>query len=509
MWAMVNHAECQLEDTSAAQSVGLETCVGTEDSTSLCKASDSLAAPAGTGSTRGKPQDLQGMEDTWDCGGNPRIGSWSFWPVWGRFGPSEHRRTYEESHASGRPSRGGATPERFEMSWWTSAPPDWRNIHHGRRTQRGPKWLCWRLPSWHVSQDPERSRRVLSGEIPRYTFVEDDEVSVRGYGARDGWWWWSHRGRRSAGRKRWRSTFSRKGRPARRTPRRRGSTPSVKRSPQSSGICPYRQLGHPSRSTLLRMMRLSGSNEEAIRYAKRFHCDVCAQRQRPRHPQASTASARPFGFNQHLHIDLKFVHDVRGKRYAVLSMLDLGTVKHDCVMVKTRRSDYIAGKFMRHWIMIYGVPRRVTHDQGGEFEQSFVATLEAYAITSDVTAAHAGWQLAAGERHGEIMGTLISAIVAEHGVEGYRSMKLAIAAAAAAKNATLTRDGFTPNQRVFGSECRWPSLNDEDCAPSFAEAVGTESEVARSHRMRTTARIALFFRFRCCRGGGFKSRRSW
>lgn len=89
------------------------------------------------------------------------------------------------------------------------------------------------------------------------------------------------------------------------------------------------------------------------------------------------------------------------------------------------------------------------------------------------------------------MGTLISAIVAEHGVEGYRSMKLAIAAAAAAKNATLTRDGFTPNQRVFGSECRWPSLNDEECAPSFAEAVGTESEVARSHRMRTTARIAL------------------
>lgn len=103
--------------------------------------------------------------------------------------------------------------------------------------------------------------------------------------------------------------------------------------------------------------------KKPYRYAKRFHCDVCAQRQRPRHPQASTASARPFGFNQHLHI------------------------------VKTRRSDYIAGKFMRHWIMIYGVPRRVTHDQGGEFEQSFVATLEAYAITSDVTAAHAGWQL--------------------------------------------------------------------------------------------------------------------
>ena len=64
MWTMVNHAKCQPENTSAAQSVGLETCIGTEDGVGLCKASDSLAAPAGTGSIRVKPQDLQGMEDT-------------------------------------------------------------------------------------------------------------------------------------------------------------------------------------------------------------------------------------------------------------------------------------------------------------------------------------------------------------------------------------------------------------------------------------------------------------
>ena len=77
------------------------------------------------------------------------------------------------------------------------------------------------------------------------------------------------------------------------------------------------------------MMRLSGANKEAIRYAQRWRCDVCAMRQRPRHPQAAAASVRPYGFNIHLHIDLKFVHDVRDKRYAVLSMLDLGTIKHD------------------------------------------------------------------------------------------------------------------------------------------------------------------------------------
>ena len=253
----------------------------------------------------------------------------------------------------------------------------------------------------------------------------------------------------------------------------------------------HRQLGHPSRSTLIRMMRISGANPEAIRYARRWTCPVCASKQKPRHPQAATATARPYGFNHHIHIDLKFVHDIREKRYAVLSMICLGTVKHHCVLIKTRRSDYVAQKFFRHWVMLYGAPGRVTHDQGGEFEQSFVAMLEQMAIPSTVTGAHAPWQLAIGERHGEILGVMIQAVVEEHSVEGYRAMKTALAAAVMAKNATVTREGYTPNQRVFGVEQRWPSLTDEDVGPSFAEAVNTDSEVARAHRMRTSARIAL------------------
>lgn len=40
----------------------------------------------------------------------------------------------------------------------------------------------------------------------------------------------------------------------------------------------HRQLGHPSRSTLLRMMKLSGSNDEALRYARQFRCDLCSKK---------------------------------------------------------------------------------------------------------------------------------------------------------------------------------------------------------------------------------------
>ena len=142
-------------------------------------------------------------------------------------------------------------------------------------------------------------------------------------------------------------------------------------------------------------------------------------------------------------------------------------------------------------MQVYGPPRAVTHDQGGEFELAFTQLLEDLAVPSTVTAAHAAWQLAAGERHGGILGDLVHALVKEHGSEGYKGLQEALAAACAAKNSTITRDGYTPNQRVFGVECRWPSLTDESVAPSFAEGLSIDSEVSRAHNMRATARLAL------------------
>ena len=253
----------------------------------------------------------------------------------------------------------------------------------------------------------------------------------------------------------------------------------------------HKQLGHPSRETLVRMLRMSGAMDDAVKYARRFQCDVCASRQPPKHPMASTPVTRPFGFNRHVHIDIKFTYDVRGRKYCCMSILDLGTVFHQAAMLKTRRSDYCAKKFLMHWIQPYGCPERLTHDQGGEWELSFIQLLESLAIPSTVTGAHAGWQLAAGERHGGILGEMLQSIISEHSVEGYHSMKLALSSAVAAKNMTITRDGFSPNQRVFGQELKFPSLTEEDVKPSFAEALDSDSEYARAHRMRITARLAL------------------
>lgn len=253
----------------------------------------------------------------------------------------------------------------------------------------------------------------------------------------------------------------------------------------------HRQLGHPSRSTLVRMLKLSGANAEAIRFAKRWRCSVCESRKAPRHPAAATVSTRPFGFNKVVQVGLKYLWDARRKKYAALSLICTGTGKHDAHMIKTRRGDYVASKVLRKWIQVYGAPETLVYDQGGEFEGAFVNLLEQFSVGSKVTGAHAGWQLGIAERHGGMLGQALQAIVDEHGVEGYRAMKEALACACMAKNATVTRDGFTPNQRVFGSECTWPSLTEEQPGLSYLEGLGTETEVARAHRMRVTARVAL------------------
>ena len=108
-----------------------------------------------------------------------------------------------------------------------------------------------------------------------------------------------------------------------------------------------------------------------------------------------------------------------------------------------------------------------------------------------MTGAHYAAGLSAGERHGATLGVMFQAIVDERGITGYTHMKKALSCAVMAKNATLTKDGYTPNQRVFGIEHKWPSLTAEDVGMSFVQGLSADSEVARAHKMRATARVAL------------------
>ena len=115
--------------------------------------------------------------------------------------------------------------------------------------------------------------------------------------------------------------------------------------------------------------------------------------------------------------------------------------------------------------------------QGGEFEVAFVALLKQFAVASRVAGPHAPWQLAVGERRGPMLGHALQAGIAEQGSEG---LQVRVCAAAEKKKAAVTRDGYTPNQRVFGMECSWLAMTDEELGLSSVEALGSNTEVGRA-----------------------------
>ena len=149
---------------------------------------------------------------------------------------------------------------------------------------------------------------------------------------------------------------------------------------------------------------------------------------------------------------------------------------------------------MRHWVSIFGPPHCIIHDQGGEFEQDFVEFLEDLSIHTEVTGSHAPWQLAAGERHGGILGSIWQAIITEHQCSDRRGIKMALDSALHAKNSMLTRNGYNAYSAVFGQEPRNPfSLltDDDDTNLTSRQALGQDGEVGEMASVRHTARMAV------------------
>ena len=255
----------------------------------------------------------------------------------------------------------------------------------------------------------------------------------------------------------------------------------------------YQRLGHPARATLLRMLKLAGAPKETIEEAKTFQCPVCQSKAPPDKPYLQNPRARPAGFNVEVHVDLKYGKNIKDETFVALSVVCAGTNKHMAVMLKTRKASYVARKFIKHWIAVFGRPERIVMDQGGEFERDWILMLEQYGIFSTTTGSHAGWQHALAERHGGLLGITWHALVVNFRVVSRADMALSLAAAVEAKNETVTRRGYSPNMLVFGKSIHYPELLGEEQFDqvTMSQALDTESEMARRSKMRMHARQVL------------------
>lgn len=122
-------------------------------------------------------------------------------------------------------------------------------------------------------------------------------------------------------------------------------------------------------------------------------------------------------------------------------MIDRVTRYTSAVVIKGKSAEEIIKGFFKSWISLFGTPKHVLTDNGGEFLNfKFTNLCDTFSITHLNTAAYSPWQNGTVERHNAILGDMINKVKKDTGC----SVEVAVCWSMQAKNAMMSVFGFSP-----------------------------------------------------------------
>ena len=227
------------------------------------------------------------------------------------------------------------------------------------------------------------------------------------------------------------------------------------------------QFNHPSSEKLIKLLKDGGhGHQDLIKEVKLLpeKCLICIKRQKPPLrpvvclPMAST-------FNEVLAVDLK----AWGK-YHFLVMVDLATRFCQATVVPNKAPSTIIKGLFKSWITLFGAPKKLLSDNGGEFNNKDVLTLGGkFNMKILTTAAESPWSNGVCERLNGILGERVAKILSESKCD----LDLALAWAVSAQNALSNHSGFSPNQLVFSFNPAIPDVFNSE-PPALEPAIPSE-----------------------------------
>ena len=177
-------------------------------------------------------------------------------------------------------------------------------------------------------------------------------------------------------------------------------------------------------------------------------CDTC-KRYGKKKPRPVVALSLAKDFNDYVTMDLKFI-----KGTIILHLIDVATRFSMAVVVTSRRKEAIVDKICLHWISIFGSPKKVMSDPGGEFHNDLLVEVgELLGVEVLQTAAESPWSNGICERHNAIIENMVEKVMCESKC----SIDVALAWAVSAKNSLHNSYGYSPNQLVFGRNPNLPA----------------------------------------------------
>ena len=245
---------------------------------------------------------------------------------------------------------------------------------------------------------------------------------------------------------------------------------------KSTAIKLHKQFAHPTADKLKTFVKTSGNKDKDLMNAideVSESCDICKRYKRPSsRPVVSMSLAKDF--NDAISMDLKIFD--KEKNIYFQHAIDHKTRFSTAKVIKSKDKEVIVDSVFTHWINIFGPPKKILTDNGGEYvNEAFTDMCQLLGVHISTTGAESPWSNGIVERHHALIARNVSKILEEN---PKCRLETALAWACHSKNALSNIDGFSPYQLVFGFNPNIPSLEDKADKLSALEDATVSEKVA-------------------------------
>ena len=215
----------------------------------------------------------------------------------------------------------------------------------------------------------------------------------------------------------------------------------------------HKQFGHASADRLQKLIQSSGNKDKDCHIILQqivHDCDIC-QRYSKTSPKPAVGLPLASEYNETVAVDL---HELEpGVWY--LHVIDQFTRFSAGSIVRTKKASEIVNSLIHTWISVFGPPRYLFSDNGGEFNnEEFRDMAENFNIETRTTAGYSPWSNGLLERHNQTLTDIILKVRKENGCDWDTALDWALMA----KNCMHSVHGYSPHQLVFGQNPNLPNV---------------------------------------------------
>ncbi len=233
----------------------------------------------------------------------------------------------------------------------------------------------------------------------------------------------------------------------------------------------HKNAGHPGADKLAYLLKQQGFRSEVIAAVPDMRCAACEATKGPRISRPSAIHS-PCDFNDSISMDGFTWTSKAGKLFHFYHVIDYSTNFHVAKYAPNRSTENAIMSIQQAWLSWAGIPNELIIDAASELNaEAFALFTQQNNIKCTTISTEAHWQNGRAERHGAVLGTMLTKYDVENPISTGVEFEQALIQCTQAKNTLSIRKGYPPEILVLGKSTRIPgSVCSDQQLPAHALA---------------------------------------